>query len=369
MKNNQNESLTWLYQELLAALELTPTSDRLQSSLDSESSVPRPSLESALLPEEIPDWDGDLAAADEDWPPMTSTTRGESALNPPSFAMGDLPTVQQHFQTLIRNRIRTEMHRRPPRFPWEPPSVAIEDLHYQDDFQTEVQHQQRSWLPQLSRLLPIQVPETVLLQLFAACTANVGSVHPQSRKMVDAVRSVFPDYWSTLNEVVNRIRLSPALMGARDAAQTRAEQQRLAQVLPADYEQASLEQQMAIAVILAKTLLDQLSLQLSPYRTTQSCTWSSYWGDIQVQAHLDRALATRPPSSRSTGPLTVTLVLPIGGSLTVKTPGDSSTQQLAQAGELRLTLPRVTWGQTYVLELQLHHPEASPLQLAVSCQR
>ncbi|MEM8642960.1 MAG: hypothetical protein AAGG51_29710 [Cyanobacteria bacterium P01_G01_bin.54] len=351
-----NDPLAWLYQELLQSL--------------TQPSVSNPPPDSPLLPEtfsdEAIDWDamvGEIREEQDDArgeaAPMIG---GESAQTPQPFAKGDLSTVYKRFEQLIRDRIRDEMQTNLPRFPWEQ-GLAIEDLNYVDDCNPLLQP---AWLPQLQSLLPMQIPEQTLLTLLAACTQVVGSVQPQGIKMADAAKVLFPGYGAKLNEVLNRIRLSPtlALESARDSrGQAEQARARLARVLPASYQQASLEQQMAIAVLLAKSILDRLTVSLTPRQSSQNCTWQSTAGEMHLQ------VATDSQQPWGQAPLMISATLPEAGQLTLTTPSQTWQYPCDGRGELRVQFTDWEPGQTYLVALGLDADPGNTLQFALACQR
>ncbi|MGB0560893.1 MAG: hypothetical protein ACPGVO_03715 [Spirulinaceae cyanobacterium] len=351
-----NDPLAWLYQELLQSL-MQPT-----ASTPPPDSQPLPEIFS----DEAIDWDamawelhGEQDDARGEAAPMIG---GESAQTPQPFAKGDLSTVYKRFEQLIRDRIRDEVQTNPPRFPWEQ-GMAIEDLHYVDDFNPLLNP---AWLPQLQNLLPLQIPEQTLLTLLGACNQVVGSVQPQGMKLADATKVLFPGYGTKLNDVLNRIRLSPtlALESARDStAHSEQARARLARVLPASYQAASLEQQMAIAVLLAKGILDRLTVQLTPRRPSQTSVWQSTAGEMQLHVATD---AQRPWGQ---SPLMISATLPEAGQLTLVTPSQTWQYPCDGRGELRVQFADWEPGQTYLLAMGLDADPDNALQFALTCQR
>lgn len=100
-----------------------------------------------------------------------------------SFEFGDKPTVQDRFQAVIKRRLRAEIERNPPRFPWETGAYRY-DAEVPD---TPV------WMAQLQELnLPIALPELVLTRLFEQCQTVVQSSLREGAKLVQAVESLFP---------------------------------------------------------------------------------------------------------------------------------------------------------------------------------
>ncbi|NEO86120.1 MAG: hypothetical protein F6J87_17970 [Spirulina sp. SIO3F2] len=364
--NNMNDPLAWLYQELLQSLTQPPpvSTQQPRPNLPPEAFNPEAFSEEAEL-----DWDAllwDVLDEQDEARGETAPMIGGESATPQPFAKGDRSAVYKRFEQIIRNRIRDEVHANLPRFPWEH-GLAIDELDYVDDFAPRVNPLwQQAWLPQLQSLLPMQIPEQTLLQLLAACTQVVGSVQPHGIKMADAAKTLFPGYGTQLNEVINRIRLSPtlALDTVRDATTNAAARSRLAQVLPATYQSASLEQQMAIAVVLAKSILDGLTLNLTPRHLSQHCVWQSTAGEMSLQVTID----PHSPWGQRPHPIRIQATLPQAGQLTLTTPKRSLSTQCAGAGSLALQLADWQPGQTYLLTLEFQEDNKNNLQFALICQ-
>lgn len=359
--NNTNEPLARLYQELLEFLTHFPDNPTNSTPPD----LPVCARKDRILPDwEASRWDV-LGEQDDARGETAHKIGGESAKPPQPFAKGDLSTVYRRFEQIIHDRIRNEVQHNLPHFPWEQ-GAAIEELDYIDDLRPLQQCWQQAWLPQLQQLLPIHIPEPTLLQLLAACNQVVGSVQPQGMKMADAAKVLFPEYGAQLNDVLNRIRLSPtlALGASRDNSEhSERMQARLAKVLPSTYQEASLEQQMAIAVLLAKSILDRLTLTLTPRQATQTAQWESTAGTINL------TVATNTQGQWGDAPLSIQATLPSRGELTLTTPTETLSRTCPAAGELTLELANWEPGQTYLLNIAIQAEADSVLQFALVCQR
>lgn len=363
MNSNMNNNLDWLCQELLASFAQQSKSE--QSSLQQGCDL-APHLWDLSPQGEEDNLDDSCNWEDEAWD-VASSNGGESAQTPQPFPLGDLPTVQKRFQTLLKQRLYSEMQRNPPRFPWEREGEAYR-VDYSDDLAGGLTRAQQLWLPHLTEVLPVVMPPQVLAKLLEACSQVIGSVRPQTAKMVNAVQPLFPDYAQTLNEVMGRIRLSPSFCPTRfSTADQERQRQKLAALLPVDYGQASLEQQMVLSLLVAKEVLDLLALNLSPRQTQVERLWMTASGVVRLAVDYD-PLAAQAGDWMSQTPLRARVQLPGGGTLTLKTAQDTITTQRQTAGYLSVELSQWEMGACYLLTVGLEQPVTSSLKFAISCQ-
>jgi hypothetical protein len=261
------------------------------------------------------------------------------------YNLGEMPTVQNRFQAILKRRLQVEIERHPPLFPWE---TEISD--YESDSVDAISDRWvppiRLWMPQLSKLaLPVPIPETVLAQLLDACSEAVYSRRQLGAKLVNAVESLFPDQFQSLNHLAGMVLLSPS----RSPEQP--------QTLPSSYDTAAAEQQMTLALLAAKEIISALTVQISPTQTPVERQWQTAVGVVTVQA--DYQMQEGVPKLR------VTARLPRGGSLTLRTPQASASAQRTYPGCLSVESYDLPPNQTYPLEIRFHESEQTPLIFAI----
>ncbi len=262
------------------------------------------------------------------------------------YNLGEIPTVENRFQALLKRRLQVEIERHPPLFPWE---TSLSD--YEPDSSDVVADSWvppvRLWMPQLSNLsLPVSIPENVLAQLLDACSEVVYSRRQLGAKLVNAVESLFPDQFQSLNWWTGRLLLGDV----RSIEQLPSP--------PYEYEDASNEQKMILALLAAKEIISTLTVSISPTRTpVVERQWQTAAGVVTVQAEYQ--MQDGVPKLR------VISRLPRGGSLTLRTPQTSATTQRTYPGYLSVESFDLQPNQTYPLEIRFHNSEQTPLIFAI----
>lgn len=254
----------------------------------------------------------------------------------PVFDSGDLSPVQPHFEAILKRRLRQEISRRPPLFPWE---QGLQDY-------PDVVHPGSAsiWLDHLRNLsVPGAVPEDVLADLFDQCQQTVHDIRQTGRRLVAAVESLFPDQPQTLDYVAGLVA-RPAYRSAQ--AQTL---ERL------DYATASPQQQVALAMLAAQGIFEALSLTVSTASPTQAQTWLTTPGELIVKA-------AYTPASPSGPQLEIRALLPTGGRLVLNSRGETLGSERTTPGELVLHLA-VEPGQAHRLDVSLG--QADPLSFQI----
>ena len=248
-----------------------------------------------------------------------------------SFQFGDT-TVQDRFHAVIQRRLRAEIERNPPRFPWETGAYRYDDV-----------PEASLWTAQLQQLnLPIALPEPVLVRLFEQCQAAAQSTLREGAKLVQAVESLFPGETQALNQLAAIVMASPA-RGISSPLRGAA--------YPSDYETASPTQQMTLSLLAARTILESLSLTVSS-DSPVSRQWLTTVGAVVLEASYDAA----------TQRLHLTAQLPIAGSLRLEGSQAQASAQRDSAGLVSITLANPD-DQPYQLEVML--TDAEPLHFAV----
>lgn len=289
---------------------------------------------------------------------------GGSAQRAQSLDMGEIPIVQKRFQALLKRRLQAEIERHPPRFPWET-EISDNLPSYSDEIGNLTVPARQFWMPQLRHLLPVELPETILSLLLDACTEVIDALKPPEAKTVKAVSRLFPDRSPVLHEMAGRIRLSlaPSRLPERERERHRQE---LAASLPRDYQTATPEQQIALSLLAAREIIEQLTLTLSQQQPAAEQQWQTTAGVLQVRADCAKSMVRSPNAELQ--PLRVSARLPRGGSLTVRTNQESATAERTYPGQLSVELFDWQRGQIYPVQVNFAGSTQKPLTFTVICQ-
>jgi hypothetical protein len=260
------------------------------------------------------------------------------------FEFGDKPAVQDRFHTLLKRRLRIEIERNPPRFPWETEVYSYEG-ELQDSAAPELVMPQL-WTIQLQSLnLPVSMPETVLTSLFHQCQAVVQSSLREGTKLVQVVETLFPGQSQALNHLAGMVLVAPTRSGATAPPRTEG--------FPDRYETATATQQMLLSLLAAREMIQALTLAVSPEQPKIQRQWQTAVGQLSLKADY------QPQSQR----LRIEGQLPCGGSLRLQ--GEQVSQaERGDAGYLSVELPAPEPSQVCGLEIQLA-AQPSPLLFAV----
>ena len=266
----------------------------------------------------------------------------------PLFELGDIPAVQDRFQTLLKRRLQTEIERHPPLFPWE-----TEICEYPLEYPALVAADSTAlqvWMAQLRSLsLPTALPDSVLASLLERCQTIVQTSLKQGVKLVKATEELFPDQPQALGEIA-RIISTSGYTSDKYAYRSAPELVKL----PEGYETANPVQKIALSMLAAQEIMSSLTLTVS-----------------SQQPHLERQWLT------ANGPLKLTLVyqtqliaiqgqLPCGGYLKLQGEDIQTMSERSQPGLLSVNLMEPQLHQTYRLEVGLQGTEQQqPLQFVI----
>lgn len=270
------------------------------------------------------------------------------------YNLGDMPTVQNRFQAILKRRLQAEIERHPPLFPWETKISDYESDSCDAPAEAWVPPV-RLWMPQLSHLaLPVPIPENVLAQLLDACSEAVYSRRQLGAKLVNAVESLFPDQFQALNQLAGMVLLSGGVHRDPLFNLNAAEQ---AQSFPNSYENAAEAQKMTLALLAAREIISALTVPISPTNTPVERQWQTTAGPVTVQAEYQ--------IQDGVTKLRVIGRLPRGGSLTLRTPQASASAQRTYPGYVSVESFDLQPNQTYPLEIRFHDSEQTPLIFAI----
>ncbi|MCU0523367.1 MAG: hypothetical protein MUF72_00920 [Elainella sp. Prado103] len=257
-----------------------------------------------------------------------------------SFQIGEIPAVQDRFHAIIKRRLRTEIERNPPLFPWE---TSLWDY----ESETSVTEAALPWMTQLQTLkLPVQLPEGLLLQIFAACRQVVHSSWREGIKLVRAVEDLFPGEVQALHHWAGQVLAEPV----RSASQTLDPA-----MLPPTYEAANSTQQMVLSLLAAQQVLVAMTLEVSAEAPRSQRQWLTTVGSLTLEADYQPTKAL----------LTIQGDFPAAGSLAIQTPSGLVTATSSEAATLSVELSQPELGQTYGLVVTLTGEESSALEFAV----
>ncbi len=250
-----------------------------------------------------------------------------------SLELGEIPAVQDRFQTIIKRRLRAEIERNPPLFPWETTLLDYED-----------QPAASAWAAQLQVLkLPVAMPEPLMLQIFAECRKLADSSLKQGVKLVRAVETLFPTDLTNLNYWASQVLMEPARSSATLSA---AE-------LPTSYEQANPTQQMVLSLLAAQQVLNAMTLELSADCPQIERRWLTASGELVIEATYQ--------ASR----LRIQTQMPTAGRLMLKGEANRAEAVCAEAEILTVELGWLP-GQSYSLKIALDDSDSLAFVIALS---
>lgn len=189
---------------------------------------------------------------------------------------GEIPAVQDRFDTLIKDRLRAEIERNPPLFPWE-----TEVCHYEDTLEpvTPSLIPAYMWTAQLQSMdLPVPMPEALLSRLFEQCQMVVQSSLREGVKLVQAVEALFPGQTQALNQLASLVLTSPTRSGGASLSTATQDSVKF----PSHYDAASFTQQMALSLMTARKILEATTLKPSLQQPQVERLWATAVGPLKL---------------------------------------------------------------------------------------
>lgn len=267
------------------------------------------------------------------------------------LTMGEVTTVQDRFQTLLKERLRASIESNPPLFPWET-EIQSYDHDYPDEVATQWVPPLHIWTPQLQNIrwgrLPIPIGQGVFAQLLEPCQNLVMSSLLEGKKLVQAVDSLFPGNSQELNELAGLV-LTSAVRGDLDIKD-----------FP-NYEAATTDQQMVLSMMAAREIIESLTLNCSANQPPVSREWLTALGSLTLEAQYQSRSDTEQPMPS----LRVECQFPGGGSLELKGENAEATAQRPNSGHLSVELFDPQPDKTYALEVRFQNFDARPLMFAI----
>lgn len=331
-----NDFLAWLFQDP-ELTDDTSSGDNLSDSCDSadytqsDSQGLRPNNLKRSVAEEQPTMQTDLSS---DYSELSSDSSPEQSS---LFNVGEIPAVQDRFYALLKRRLRTEIARKPPVFPWE-----SEAYNYEPEFQdlsAADSVPNKAWAEHIQNRIPVPMSDQLLAELIQRCQTLAQSSLQRGAQLVQAVESMFPGEGQTLNHLAGLVLTSPA----RSATLTSPAAARSLPGVPDHYDAATPVQQMALSLLAAQEIIECLTLNLSKSTPTDSCQWRTPMGALSVEAGFDAR------SQR----LNVEAQLPCAGKLQLQGSGIETMAQRTSQGPLNVELFEAEIDSIYSLDIEL----------------
>jgi hypothetical protein len=282
---------------------------------------------------------------------------------PLTFQLGEIPTVQERFQAVLKRRLQVEIQNHPPLFPWESQLIDYPEFVEEPSIALVPAW---GWLAQQSKLnLPVSLPDRIFQQLMEKCQLLLTSSLPLGPKLVQAVESLFPEDYQLINDLAGLVlRTSYRSVDALETIPN----------IQSDYSDLQPRQQMALSLIAAKQLLENLTLPISFTNPVIEKQWQTNAGTLSIRVEL-QALGQKTKLSVH-GELPTSGVLKLHGNSTQVISSTSAGGNAPSAGEVvaesaNLANPSVELfceraNKTYTLEVECPGIEEQPLFLAIN---
>ncbi|MEH2141306.1 PatU [Nostoc sp.] len=265
---------------------------------------------------------------------------------PQAFQLGEIPTVQDRFQAVLKRRLQIQVQDHPPLFPWETQLIDYPDF-VDEPSMTLVPTW--GWMVQQSKLnLPRPLPEKVFRQLLEQCQALVTSSVPLGAKLVQVVENFFPNESQALNDIAGLV-----LRSTYRSVNT-------LETIPniqSDYSDLQPRQQMALSLLAAKQLLENLTLPLSATSPVVERQWLTSVGNLNIRVEYQSVGITK---------LLVQAELPVKGTLTLRGSGTLAMATSSTSGYLNVELGCEQLNPTYTLEVEFPEIDQQPLLFVIS---
>lgn len=286
-----------------------------------------------------PTWVNDSQEYELD--PLDSEDLDLTTLRDQPFALGEKPVVNNRFETLLKDRLKAEIQRNPPLFPWE--TELKEYCSYADEFIPSEVPSVNVWMAQKQNLRwSIPIPESVFAQLLDPCQAVLQSSLREGEKLVKAVEALFPGQSEPLNQLASLVVRGAVRNGT---------------FLQPQYETAAPEQKMALALLAAQEIIRALTIHSRLNHEPVQQQWLTLFGLFTLEIEY---------SQRQYGSsLKILAQLPQGGRLLLMGEDAETSAQRSDSGYLKLEWIDPTPNQLYRLNVLLHDHHQNPLSFAI----
>ncbi|KAF3887784.1 MULTISPECIES: hypothetical protein [Nostocales] len=266
---------------------------------------------------------------------------------PQTFQLGEIPTVQERFQAVLKRRLQLQIENHPPLFPWENQLTDYPD--YVDKPSVDLVPVW-GWAAQQVKLnLPILLPERVFQMLLEKCQGLVSSSLPLGTKLVQAVENLFPTEPEIVNDIAGLVLRSP-YRSAVDAIETMPN-------LESSYSDLQPRQQMALSLMAAKQLLENLTLPISSTDPVVERQWLTSAGVLTLRVEYQ--------TQGQINKLRVQSELPGAGVLNLQGEASQAMVESSSPGCVSVELNDIQLNQTYTLEVELKEIDTRPLVFVI----
>lgn len=274
-----------------------------------------------------------------------STFINTMSIEMPSISqLGELPAVQDHFQTVLKRRLQIEISQNPPLFPWESNLKEYPTDLSSDGF--------FPWMAQLQSLpLPTAIPEDILTGLLNRCQTLIAESLQPGVQLVKAVESLFPDQPQAMDQIAGLVLANAE--SSRGGAITQ-DLEALKSAFPDGYEGANPQQQVTLTMLAAKDIIDTLMVTLSPKAPFSERNWRTTEGEISLSAKY-----------QAEAPASIQLTVNAPQSSQVAIPGLNQTVTQENSDPLTLAIADPSPNTVYPLEIYFSEMESVPLTFAI----
>jgi hypothetical protein len=290
----------------------------------------------------------DIKGADNPWLTTTEFTSGkQEGWKPQTSLLGEIPTVQERFQAVLKRRLKVEVEDQPPLFPWE-----TQILDYPEYIEEPVMELVPcwAWVAHQSKLnLPTLLPENIFRQLLDRCQALITSSLPLGAKLVQAVESFFPNESQVLNDLAGTIQLRANLRYG-DTLNPMPN-------LDSDYSDLQPQQQMLVSLLAAQQLLESLTLPISATSPVLERQWLTSVGVLNLRVEY-QSLGQVPK-------LLIRGDLPSKGIVKLQGNGSQARAESSSPGSLSVELCCTQLDEAYTLIVELKEIDQQPLLFVI----
>jgi hypothetical protein len=266
---------------------------------------------------------------------------------PQTFQLGEIPTVQERFQAVLKRRLQIQVEKQPPLFPWESQLVEYPEL---VEERSLALNSTWGWIPQQSKLnLPIPLPEKVFQELLTKCQGLITSSLPLGAKLVQVVEGFFPNESQAINDLAGLV--------LRSTYRSVNTQDTIPQIQD-DYSDLQPRQQMALSLLAAKQLLDNLTLPVSSAHPVVERQWLTSAGTLTLRVEYQ--------SQDNLTHLSVNCKLPAPGTLKLQGHGNQAIANSTTPGHLSVELYCNQPIPVYTLEVEFPELDQQPLLFVIS---
>jgi hypothetical protein len=263
--------------------------------------------------------------------------------------MGEIPTVQERFQAVLKRRLQLQIATHPPLFPWEDQLIEYPEFVEESSIALVPNW---GWLAQRSQLeLPVILPDKVFQHLLDKCQFLLASTLPLGAKLVKALESLFPEDPQEINDLAGLVLRSTYRSTSTLATSSNIE---------SDYSTLLPRQQMVLSLMAAKQLLETLTLPISSHNPLVERQWLTDVGILNIK--IESKSCNQNQGMRM---LTIQSNLPTYGILRLR--GSDAQLKVTSTGTGKVTLEFICEQhcQDYTLEVALSELGEQPLVLKI----